>query len=411
MINSLKSRKISQSLLIISLIWPFAGFIKAIKNYNHPLAKKVILFFFGVYGFCFVLDEQLDGDRYAERLKFAYGRPFSDFNEYIFGLYETKTDFVQPLITFLLSRFTDSHHFLFAIYALLFGYFCLKSIDFVLEKYTLRRNYVAIFFLVFLLGHIPIFDINGSRMWTAAWVFIYATLNVVWNKDYKFLLLAFSACFIHFSFLAANIIVLIWLLAGNRKWIYFVLAVFTLTISEIDLGIIRDYAELINPAFDKKAQAYASETYAEQIAERRQTQAWFMKANPILKTYLLFFNITWMLLLNLGKIKLDKSELNLLNFTLLFFSYANIISLVPSGGRFLSVYYIFASILSIIFFSKYKFLKFNSAYTFVSLAIVSFSTLIMLRVAAPTIHTLVFSPSIFIALGFDTEWSLYSLIF
>lgn len=393
--------------IVIAMIWPIMGLIMALKHYNKFNTKNIILVFCVLYGFTFVINEEMDGDRYAERLKNDYGKPFSDsaFNEHITGLYETSLDFVQPLINFVISRVTDSHHVLFAVYALVFGYFWLKSIDFVNKRFQMDRNELTILYTIFFISLIPIFNINGFRMWTAAWIFIYGALHVVVNKDWRYLLISLAACTVHFSFLTANVILILWFFLGNHKWVYLSLALITFAISELDLSVVRSYTQMISPALESKANAYASDAYADKVAQLRGNDAWFMQLSPILTRYLLLFNLLFMIFVSTKK-KLPKSELNLLSFTLLFLAYANIASLVPSGGRFVTVYSVFAAILSIILVSKYYYSRLDAPYRLISLGVVLLSVLITLRVAAPSINTILFAPSILIAFGYDLAWPL-----
>jgi len=393
--------------IVIAMIWPIMGLIMALKHYNKFNTKNIILVFCVLYGFTFVINEKMDGDRYAERLKNDYGKPFSDsaFNEHITGLYETSLDFVQPLINFVISRVTDSHHVLFAVYALVFGYFWLKSIDFVNKRFQMDRNELTILYTIFFISLIPIFNINGFRMWTAAWIFIYGALHVVVNKDWRYLLISLAACTVHFSFLTANVILILWFFLGNHKWVYLSLALITFAISELDLSVVRSYAQMISPALESKANAYASDAYADNVAQLRGNDVWFMQLSPILTRYLLLFNLLFMIFVSTKK-KLPKSELNLLSFTLLFLAYANIASLVPSGGRFVTVYSVFAAILSIILVSKYYYSRLDAPYRLISLGVVLLSVLITLRVAAPSINTILFAPSILIAFGYDLAWPL-----
>src|SRR5690606_4926513 len=222
----MKDNTPKKSTLLMVVIWPILGLIMAIRHYNSFNAKNIILYFCVLFGFTFVIDEAMDGDRYAQRLKDDYGKTFSEsaLNEHISGLYETSLDFVQPLINFIVSRFTDSHHVLFAVYALIFGYFWLKTIDFVNKRVQLGRNKLTIVYTIFLISLITIFNLKGFRMLTAAWIFIYGALHVVFKKDWRYLLVSFAACTVHFSFLTANFILLLWLFVGNHKWVYLIIA-------------------------------------------------------------------------------------------------------------------------------------------------------------------------------------------
>lgn len=401
-----------RNIILVAIIWPIMGLIMAIKHYNKFNTKNIILYFCVLFGFTFVIDETMDGDRYAQRLKDDYGKTFSEsaLNEHISGLYETSLDFVQPVINFIVSRFTDSHHVLFAVYALIFGYFWLKTIDFVNKRVQLGRNKLTIVYTIFLISLIPIFNINGFRMWTAAWIFIYGALHVVVHKDWRYLLVSFAACTVHFSFLTVNLILLLWLFVGNHKWIYLGIALVTFAISELDLAIVRSYAQMISPALESKANAYASDAYADNVAQLRGNDAWFMQLSPMFTRYLLLLNLLLMIFVSIKK-KLPKSELNLLNFTLLFLAYANIANLVPSGGRFMTVYFVFATILSIVLFSKYYYRRLDSPYGLISLGVVLLSVLITFRVAAPTLNTILFAPSILIPFGYDLDWPLTDWLF
>ena len=65
---------------------------------------------------------------------------FLTFN-IIGGLYgsQTTVDIVQPLISFIVSRFTSHHSLLFASFAALFGFFYLKSINLLYKRYYESR--------------------------------------------------------------------------------------------------------------------------------------------------------------------------------------------------------------------------------------------------------------------------------
>ena len=122
----------SKYYFLLFLIWPFIAFITALTNYNTKEAKKVVYLFLVYYGLTFVVGNVgNDAERYAILLRQNAELPFSDFFNIIGGLYgsDTTVDVVQPLISFIVSRFTNHHSILFAAYAALFGFFYLKSIN------------------------------------------------------------------------------------------------------------------------------------------------------------------------------------------------------------------------------------------------------------------------------------------
>jgi len=404
------SKEINRKALVLTFIWPILGLIFAIKNYKNFKANKIIILFCALFGFTFVIEEELDGAFYAERLKMAYNQPFSVFIENFSGLYNTTLDFVQPLITFLVSRVTDSHHILFTVYALIFAWFWVKSMQILSSNFDLRNNNLSNLYMVLFISIIPISHVNGFRMWTAAWIFIFGALHVILNQDKRFVLICLAACTVHFSLFSANAILFLWMILGNRKWVYLIIALITLTISEIDLSIIRGFAEGYGAALENKVNAYTGTAYASRVEEQKENYVWFLKLSPILNKYLLLLNTIIFFAISLKR-KLPKIELNLLSFTLLFFSYANVISLVPSGRRFLLISFVFSTVLSIVLYSKYFKKRLDSLFGLLSLATILLTFMIAFRVAASNINTVLFGPSIFIPFGYDLDWSLKDWLF
>ena len=140
-------------LTLISILWPFLGVIMAIKYYNKFSTKNAIYAFFVLFGFTLVVDPVMDSSRYAERLKDDYSKPFEETSFYfrITNLYEESLDFSQSLINFIVSRFTDSHHILFALYAIIFGFFWLKTLNYLNSHFSFNKNIMTIIYAVFLI--------------------------------------------------------------------------------------------------------------------------------------------------------------------------------------------------------------------------------------------------------------------
>lgn len=407
------SNKTDKGLMFLTvLLWPLLGLFMAIKNFSRFNTKPILYFMCTLYGYTFVIDEAYDGSRYVNRFKEEYGKPFKESYLYssLSGLYDTSIDFFEPLITFIISRFTDSQHILFAVYSLIFGYFWVKSIDLVVSKFDVGMNHMSIIYTILFISAIPIFYVNGFRMWTAAWVFLYGALQVILNENRNYLILAFCAIFIHFSFFVANLVLIAWVFLGNRKWIFLGLAVVTLTVKELDLGQVKAFASMLNTAAENKANAYGNEDYAKSVEASLAARAWFLKASDYLTKYLLFANLI-IFTIKSDKYEIPKIDANILSFTLLFFSYANVVSLVPSGARFMAVYNVLGAIASIILFSKYYYRRIDSIYGLGSLVMVVLFVLIVFRVASPSINTVILAPGFLIPFGYNVDWSIFNWLF
>lgn len=397
---------------LMFFLWPIFGLILAVKNFNRLNTKPVIYFFCALFGFTMVVDEELDSSRYLMRFQDEYRKPFIETQLYksLTGLYETSIDFFEPLVTYLVSRFTDSGHILFAIYALIFAFFWLKTIDLVNKKYDLTANDLTIAYTVLFIAVIPIFYVTGFRMWTAAWVFLYGALQVLLFERRLFILVAFSSIFIHFSFFVACLVLLAWMIFGNHKWVYLGLALATLTLKELDLAQVKEFAGFINAAAERRASSYGSEGYVKQIREMQTGQAWFIVLSEFLTKYLLLLNLI-ILLIKSEKYEMPKADRNMLSFCLLFFAYANLASFLPSGERFLEIFKVLAAVTTIILVSKYFLQRLESLYGLASVAMVTLVVLITLRISAPTINTVIFTPGMMVPFGYNLDWSLLDWLF
>jgi hypothetical protein len=154
----------------------------------------------------------IDASRIAEMLKVNSSLPFSDIFRVVGGIYATDTsvDIVEPFISFLVSRFTDDHRLLFGSFAVLFGYFYIRSIGLLYDECKDTLSWNNIIHLFFFASILPITSINGFRMWTAAWIFFLGTYHVVLFRNPWYFILTFAACLGHCSFLAASAILVIY---------------------------------------------------------------------------------------------------------------------------------------------------------------------------------------------------------
>lgn len=361
------------------------------------------------FGLTFIIPKHADSNRYKTILINAFESAPEDVLVYIETLFESSYEFFVPLLTYLVSRLSSFEGILFMAFAFFFGYFSLKTQSKVFKVYQQNKNKNALVFFVILVLANTITNINGVRMWTAAWVYVFFAYQYLVTNQKKYVLLAALAVTIHFSYIPLVILLVIYHIIGNRTLVYAVIAVLTLFISEINLEAVRNYATLFGDLAEKKASAYADEDYAEERAESAQQASWFIVVMSKGLKYLLIFTLG-KIYDNFRKQKIDRITLNLLSFTLIILSFANIASLVPSGGRFNTIFYMFAAITCVHFFSKsinYKLDKVN----LIGSVPVLLLGLVAFRVGAEYMSLALFVPTPLIYLATTIEESLGILIF
>ena len=161
---------------IFFLVSPFLGFIQAFKYYKEDWAKNSVWLFVIFYGYTMFRPEIMDSTRYVVNLINLYNRPMT-WDIFIANFYSDDTgtvDIYQPLVTFILSRFTKDGNILFAVFGIVYGYFYSRNIWLILDLCKGAKIewklWVVIISFICVLGF---WNLNGVRMWTAAHVILW----------------------------------------------------------------------------------------------------------------------------------------------------------------------------------------------------------------------------------------------
>jgi hypothetical protein len=344
----------SKNYFILFIIWPFMAFLLAISNFSQKEAKKVVYMFLIYYGFTFVNNnENVDAFRYALNLESNALLPFSDFFRIVGGLNtDTNVDIIEPFISFIVSRFTSNSSLYFAIWAAIFGFFYLKSINLLFIKKHEDPGWNSTIILIFFILILPITSISGVRMWTAAWMFFYGAYHVVLNREPRYLLITLASSFLHWSFFAANAILLIYYFAGNRNIIYLPITLASFIVPKLIAPLFQSISLSLGGAYQKRYEGYSSEEYLLIQQESSEQSTWFLKIGGDIVFYYLIFAIVVIQLWNGSKMK-GKDERNLFSFLLLFLSFVNFGMSIPSlGSRFQILFFLFATLYLFIFSLK-----------------------------------------------------------
>ncbi|MCF8380665.1 MAG: EpsG family protein [Bacteroidales bacterium] len=396
--------------LPLFLIWPFIAFLLALINYSQKESRKVVYIFFIYYGLTFVAIGGKDGYAYALRLQNNAQLQFSEFFNIIGGLYgETSTDFIEPLISFIVSRFTSDHSILFAVYAAIFGFFYLKSIDLLHIRYKENPGWNAWIFMALFTLVLPITSINGFRMWTASWIFFYGAINVILYRDARFFIFALASSLLHFSFLTANVILIIYFFAGNKNYIYLPIAIASFIIPNIMGPAFDLIAFKLGGALQNSYENYSNDLYNLSNKESWEQASWFLKLSKNLLFYYLVMAIIIIRLFFKDLMK-DNPEKNLFSFLLLFVSFVNFgKGIAAFGSRFQNVLYLFATLYVFFYFVKLPGSKIHLL-TLLGLFPILLHAAIVLRIGSETINGWIFSPGLGAPL-FVPAFTLYELLF
>ena len=340
--------------LILFILWPFLSFIVALVNYNNKESRRVVYIFLVYYGLTFVNNNQyIDAYRYILNFKAVALIPASAFMDIFGGLYTDSTvDIIEPLLTFIISRFTSHGGVYFAIWSVIFGFFYLKSVNLLYDRYQDNPNWTALLALTFFILLLPITKVTGIRMPIATWMFFLGAYHVVLYRDLKFLILTLVACLMHWSFLTANVILIVYVLLGNRNLVYIPMVILSFILPSIVAPLFQVIAFRIGGPIQQRFEGYTSEGYNEAIQQSAETASWFMVLGDKLVFYFLLIAILVIQITGKSQMK-ENSERNLFSFLLLFLTFVNFGQVIPTfGNRFKLVFFLFATLYLFIFFLK-----------------------------------------------------------
>ncbi|MGV8995265.1 MAG: EpsG family protein [Flavobacterium sp.] len=397
-------------LVLIFIFWPFIAFLLACADYRNKISRKIILAFFALYGLLFYLNPLMDGYRRAEGLKVIAEQPFSNLFNTFANLYEESLDFVEPVLIFTISRFTDFHGILFAVYALIFGSLMLYYLRKMYGHYESNKNANTLMFLIFLICANPIYNIGGFRMWTASWIYAICVLNYIHKPNFKYVLLSACAFLVHFSFFPLIIMFMLYTFLKNRVKIYGLLAISTFFVAELNISQVRQYAALFGAASERKITAYTYEGHIETVAEGAGNAAWYVQFINGGVKYFILFCLLFIFYKTKGQFK-SKFTASFYSFSLLILSFANISGLLPSGSRFYKVYYIFAYTTILLYYIYENSERKLNTLNRIGVPILALFIIFTFRLFSDTASAYLLGPSFMMPFALIENISLQTLIF
>ena len=244
-------------------------------------------------------------------------------------------DIYTLTVNFFVGRFTNNYHWTYFIYAAVFGFFYIKSLKIFLRHNNVSNNIVFYALLFMFCYSNPIYNINGVRFWTAAWIGVYVALSVFVEKDYKKLPLLILLPLVHGSSVIWVVIMAIALLLSRFQNITIGLFIASSFVSAVSyLNIMNDYSYLLPQFLQNQIWSYTESEMALKrlsgVSQYGKAYADFLIALPGYFQILL----SYLLILNRKEINRDKRAGYVLTIMLALAAITNFLSGIPSMGRF-----------------------------------------------------------------------------
>lgn len=289
------SNNFKRSYLFLFLIWPLFAVITASLSNNRKVFVFIWTLFFTYFGYTFLVSPVSDGNHY--RVTFLEIHDWIKFQGLTFGdllakIYDYYPDPYVPIASYFVGFFTGDWHAIFSLYGLVLGYFFSSNIFSMIEmraKILENKNRLMLTLgLIFVIFLVPIWEINGVRMWTACHFFVYHFFKYTQTGKTKHLILFNLAGFFHASFMSVPLITLTYFFFNRMNFKFRILLVMAVVLS-------KQFGVMINPAFEKiegngalaqKFNTYNDEKYLKGFTEKGKENveqvddtSWFMKFN------------------------------------------------------------------------------------------------------------------------------------
>lgn len=318
---------------------PFISAIVSLKNIRDGVSHKILYLWFLTFGigFCAV-NENADSFRYVEQFAIEHSYTWEQYIKIIYEYFTFESnikDIYTLTINFTVGIFSDNYHWTFLIYAAIFGFFYIKSLKIFL-KYILFNNKIVFYVLLFMFCYSnPIFNINGVRFWTAAWIGVYVALNLFVENNYKKTYLLILMPLIHGSSIIWWGIMGLTLILKHFPKITIILFIMSSFVSAVSyLNILNDYSYMLPQFMQNQIWAYTESEQALErmsgISEYGAAYADFLIALPEYCQLVL----AYLLILNHKKIYKDLKNGSILTAMLALMAITNFLSGIPSLGRF-----------------------------------------------------------------------------
>lgn len=332
--------KVFKNKIGLFLINPFLSAINSIKDIRDGVSHKILYLWFLIFGigFCAV-NEAADSFRYVEDFliesQYSWAQYIQEVKEW--ATFESNIKDIYTLtVNFLVGKITSNYHWTYLIYAAVFGYFYIRSLRLFL-KYQKVQNNVIFYLLLFLFCYSnPIFNINGVRFWTASWIAVYASLQIVLEKKYYYFLLLVITPLVHGIFLIWISLLIISLISGRFNKIWKVLFVASSFVSAVSfLSILDNYSGYLPQFMQNLIWSYTQSEGALKKMSGELTAALPLYARIFnaLPGYFILF-LSYLIVFNSKKFTDNPTSKHTYQIFIVLATLTNFLSAIPSVYRF-----------------------------------------------------------------------------
>lgn len=333
-------QSISKYTFVTALLFILAPFLSAAGSIFKAKNERNLWCIFAIYilfGICFTIniESEFDSVRYVEQFREMNSGNLKDI--YLANIIHNGDagDIYFPIMAWIAKEIGgNNYHVLFGLVAIVFAIFTCKTIKIFYDSTKTNVWWMYSIMVFLLIMNNPVFNINGMRFWTAAWIFAYGLLSYYVERKKSGILWMVITPFVHLTFIFPIIIFIISQISVGlyKFWVLFLF--FSVPFSFLSLDLIPFFSDYIPDIYLSKFDFYTNKEY---IIER-SSGIGFTYLENFLKISLMLWQVYC--LYYIYKVKNQQQTFRLrglLLFTIIFVSISNFLSAIPSVGRFIIV--------------------------------------------------------------------------
>ncbi len=322
--------------ILAFLIFPFFSMLYSLLKVKNERNLWVLFFFYLTFGLCFTINPDLgfDSERYVEQFRRLDSDNLRDI--YIANIMVDGNvgDVYFPVVAWVTKTVAGTnYHVMFALFALVIAIFTVKTIE-IFYKHVHNGQWWMYSLMVFLLiMNNSVFNINGMRFWTAAWMLAYGILSYFVEHRKKGLIWVFITPLVHTTFIFSILLFVIRMFTGRFKRIWTILLWCSVPFSFLSLEFIPVISSYIPDIYMNKFEFYTDNKY---IAERASGIG-FTYLENFLRTCIMLWEVYCLYRLTKVYGEEDYKYQSLLQLSVVFVTVSNFLSVIPSVGRYIIV--------------------------------------------------------------------------
>lgn len=216
------NRQYGVSALILFVMQPFLGFIRACGRLREPLCGVVFICFYTLFGYAHSF-EDVRADAFRKFVNFTHLRPHSFgavWHEYLMG---RVPDPYEHFVMVMVKKFSWNPHVMMAVVGFIGAIFIYMAIRRILKEYHGKHTfwfYILVYFLVS--GFSPL-SMGGIRQYSMLGIVAYSAYSIILDKKYIWFLPLCITPLIHFAALLyiPVVVVALFIRSIPRSWLFY----------------------------------------------------------------------------------------------------------------------------------------------------------------------------------------------